>query len=86
VVFLALSRESALEAIALAKAGGHHVWVGADALSQDEHSAQVENGVKLTRLSFTLGSGGDSIDDAVATIREHHPSETIWVQRTEFGK
>jgi len=82
VVFLALSRESALEAIALAKAGGHHVWVGADAMSQAEHSAQVEKGVKLTRFSFAL-AGGDAIDDAVATIREHHPSETIWVQRSE---
>jgi hypothetical protein len=82
VVFLALSRESVLEAIALAKAGGHHVWVGADAMSQGEHSAQVEKGVKLTRFSFVL-DGAAAIDDAVATIREHHPSETIWVQRSE---
>jgi hypothetical protein len=86
VVFLALTREAALEAIALAKAGGHHVWVGTDVLSQAEHSAQVDKGVKLTRFSFALSADSDTVDDAVATIREHHPSESIWVQRAELAK
>ena len=81
MVFLALSREAALEAIALAKVGGHHVWVGADALTQDEHSAQVKSGLKITRFSDPLGDGATAIDEAVATIREHHPSETLWIQR-----
>jgi len=81
VVFLAISRESALEAIALAKSGGHHVWVGSNALSQDEHQAQLAKGVRLTRFSYSLMAGSDTIDEAVATIREHHPADTIWVQR-----
>ena len=81
MVFLALSRESALEAIGLAKAGGHSVWLGADALTQDEHQAQVASGVKVTRFSYPLAAGSDAIDEAVATIREHHTSEVIWVQR-----
>jgi hypothetical protein len=81
VVFLALSHESALEAIALARGGGHHVWVGADVMSQEEHSAQVKEGVKITRFGHPVGSGAAAIDEAVATIREHHPSETVWVQR-----
>ncbi len=81
MVFLALTRESALEAIALAKVGGHHVWVGADAVSHDEHSAHVKNGVKITRFSESLGDSDAAIDEAVASIREHHPSEIVWVQR-----
>jgi hypothetical protein len=81
VVFLAL-REAAFEAIAIAIVGGHHVWVGADALSQDEHSAQVKSGVKVTRFSHPLGDGDTGVDE-VATIREHHPSEAVWVQRKE---
>ena len=81
MVFLALSRESALQAIAVANAGGHHVWVGANALSQDEHQAHVARGVRLTRFSHSL-TDRDAVDEAVATIREHHPSDIIWVQHT----
>jgi hypothetical protein len=86
VVFLALSRESTLEAIALANTGGHAVWVGPDTLSHDEHLAQVAKGVRVTRFTFELGVGADAIEDAVATIREHHPSETIWVQCTDSSR
>jgi hypothetical protein len=79
VVFLALSHEAAIEAIALARVGGHHVWVGADALSQDDHSAQVKGGANITRFAYSLGDSDTAIEEAVATIREHHPSETVWV-------
>jgi hypothetical protein len=83
-VFLALTHESALEAIALAKAGEHHVWVGGDALSSDEHALHIARGMKLTLFSRPLKSANaEAIDEAVATIREHHPSETIWVQHPE---
>jgi hypothetical protein len=78
VVFLALSPKSALEAIAFAKAGGHHVWVGADALTPEEFSAHLVNGVKLTRFAYAIGRDPMAIEDAIATIREHHPSEGIW--------
>ena len=78
MVFLALSPKSALEAIALSKAGGHAVWVGADALTQDEFAAHLVNGAKLTRFAYSIGSDPKAIEEAIATIREHHPSEGIW--------
>jgi hypothetical protein len=84
VVFLAFTHESALEAIALAKVGGHHVWLGADALRGDEHAAHIANGAKLTRFSHAFDStDAEAVEEAVATIREHHPTETLWIQRNE---
>jgi hypothetical protein len=81
MVFLSLDRSSALEAIALAKGSGHSIWAGSDAISEAEHQAFGEQGVKLTRFIFPL-AGADTarIQDALATVTEHHPGETVWVQ------
>jgi hypothetical protein len=81
MVFLSLDRGSALEAIALAKVHGHAVWVGADAISEAEHQAFGEQGVKLSRFIYPLaGADADQVQDALATVVEHHPGEVVWVQ------
>jgi hypothetical protein len=81
MVFLSLDRSSALEAIALAKVSGHSVWVGSDAISEAEHQAFGEQGVKLTRFVFPLeGVDSTRVQDALATVTEHHPGEVVWVQ------
>jgi len=39
-------------------------------------------GVEITRFVFPLGGAVDLvIEDAVATVAQHHPNEVIWVQR-----
>jgi hypothetical protein len=81
MVYLALDRSSALEAIASAKVGNYSVWVGSDAISQEEHHRLGSEGVKLTRFTYALaGAAATVVDDALATIEEHHPGEVIWVQ------
>jgi hypothetical protein len=81
MVYLALDRSSALGAIAFARAGGNSVWVGSDAISEQEHRRFVSEGVKLTRFIYPLAGAQPSVvEDALATIEEHHPGEIIWVQ------
>jgi hypothetical protein len=81
MVYLALDRSSALEAISSAKAAGHSVWVGSDAVSEEEHRRLRTEGVKLTRFMYPLtGAEAAVVEDALATIEEHHPVEVIWAQ------
>jgi hypothetical protein len=81
MVYLALDRRSALEAIRAAKAGGHSVWVGADAISEEEHHRFGSDGVSITRFNYSLtGIEVSALEEAIATVQEHHPSEVIWVQ------
>ena len=81
MVYLALDRTSALEAIALAASGGHAVWVGADAISKEEHRRFSAEGVNLTRFRYALaGASRSVVEEALVTMEEHHPGQTIWVQ------
>jgi hypothetical protein len=82
VVFLALDPSAAIEAIALTRLSGAAVWVGSDAMSHDEHYRIAAEGINLTRFEYPL-SGVDTavVNDALATVREHHAGETVWVQR-----
>jgi hypothetical protein len=49
-----------------------------------EHQQFIAEGVKLTRFSYPLlGASPSQVQDAVATIREHHPGQTIWVQHAQ---
>jgi hypothetical protein len=81
MVYLALNRTSALEAIRVAHTQASAIWVGSDAITEDEHQVFSSKGVNLTRFSYPLaGAESDIVAEALATIREHHPGETIWVQ------
>ena len=81
MVFLVLRPESVLDTVRLAKQSGDSVWVGSDAITGEEHQDLVRDGIKVTRFSYPLATAtADVVDDALATIEEHHPSETIWVQ------
>jgi hypothetical protein len=81
MVYLALDRQSALEAIQSAKAGGHSVWVGTDAISDEEHHRFGSDGVNVTRFIYPLtGVETSVIEEALTTVQEHHPGEIIWVQ------
>jgi hypothetical protein len=82
VVFLALDAKSAAEAIDIARQNDAAVWVGSDAKPHEEHYRIAAEGVNLTRFSYPLAGADRSVlEEALATILEHHPGETVWVQR-----
>jgi hypothetical protein len=82
VVFLALDPAAAVEAIALARLSGAAVWLGSDAMTHEEHYRIAAEGVNLTRFEYPLsGADAAAVEGALATVVEHHPGETVWVQR-----
>jgi len=81
MVYLALEPKAATEAIPLAADAGWFVWVGADAITQEEHERFLLAGAKVTRFSYPLANAAaEVIADALGTIEEHHPGEISWVQ------
>ncbi len=81
MVLVALEPLAAAEAIRIAKQGGCSVWVGSDAISEDEHKRLTNAGTDVTRFAYPLAHAShDAIQDALATVEEHHPSEVIWLQ------
>ncbi len=81
MVYLALEPMASVEAIDIARKTGCAVWVGSDAITEEEHKRLTRDGVNFTRFAYPLAhASGDDIADALATVREHHPHEIIWIQ------
>jgi hypothetical protein len=81
MVYLAVEPRAACEAIQVARKTGSPVWVGSDAITSEEHKRLVQEGVSVTRFSTPMANATpEVIDAALATIKEHHPSEIIFVQ------
>jgi len=86
MVFLALEPSAATDAIRVAQQIGCAVWVGSDAISEDEHKRLVEAGTNVTRFAHPLAAAPISaVEDALATVLEHHPKDVIWVQHSFTG-
>jgi hypothetical protein len=86
MVYLAISPQGLTEALSTAKLTGHSVWCGCDAISDAEYQ---QNELKnLSRFIYPLQNAEPSeLEGALATIAEHHPNETIWVEsRTEASQ
>lgn len=79
MIFLALTAAGLAEAIALAKERPFPIWCGSDAIAEKEYDELV--GVDLSRFSYPLAAAPASvIADALETISEHHPGQSIWVE------
>jgi hypothetical protein len=80
MVFLLLEPSALHETLKAAKQISATVWLGADAITEAGHQEHLRNGYKITRFSYKLASATlDVIEDSLLTIKEHHPSEIIWV-------
>jgi hypothetical protein len=79
MVFLAITSKGFADATQAASKTGEAVWCGADAVSEEEFdAAPMEN---VSRFVYGLrGENSSLIADAVATISEHHPGESVWVE------
>ena len=62
------------------------VWLGSDAITQEEHYRLCGTGLKITSFAYPLvGATQEVVDDALGEIEEHHPNEVIWVQHVRLG-
>ena len=78
MVFLALTRSGLDDALALARNMALSIWCSADAIDEQAFDALGQS--DLTRFTYSLVSTADALDDALATIEEHHPGERIWIE------
>ena len=84
MVFILLDRAALQEALDLAMRLEAHVWLGAESLTEQEHKAFCSSGHRITRFSYELsGAGREVVEDALSTVREHHPGEIMWVKHAE---
>lgn len=76
MVFLAITPVGLADALRAAKADDA-IWCGSDAITEADY-AKLEH-PNLSRFIYELGDR-ELIADAIGTIEEHHPAQTIWVE------
>lgn len=79
MVFLAITPRGLKDALRTAASLAMPVWCGADAVSEEDFAAL--KGAGLTRFNYELGERDSLVlEDALATIDQHHPGEVVWVE------
>ena len=76
MVFLAITPAGLADALRAAK-GHDAVWCGSDAIAEADYATLRHP--NLSRFIYELADG-QLIGDAIDTIEEHHPGQTIWVE------
>jgi hypothetical protein len=79
MIFLAITQQGLAEAIQATSKTGEAVWCGAEAVSDPHYAATVPSNVSR----FVYGLTGENVvllEDALSTIAEHHPGQSIWVE------
>lgn len=79
--FLVLEPSALSGALATARLCNGHVWLGSNAVSEQEHHRLVSQGHLITRFSHSVAASDKSqVQEALETMREHHPDVAVWVQ------
>lgn len=80
MAFLALTPAGLVEALRVRRDKPDAVWCGSDAISEVDYAALRE--ANVSRFVYPLlGQSDDVLARAIDTIEEHHPGETVWVER-----
>lgn len=81
MVLVPVDPSSVADAMGVARAYRCSLWLGSDALTESQISQLRREGLSVTVMNRPL-TGADAADIAelVATIAEHHPGESIWVE------
>lgn len=83
MVLFALTKKGLAELLDVARDGRFALWVNQGLLDDSELAALRSDGFKLTNFTYWHDPADESeIQDAVETIREHHPGEALYVERT----
>lgn len=80
MVLLAITPTGLKDALRLVDGGEAAIWCGADAISEEDH-AKLKH-AKVSR--FVHGLAGEDqgvLAGAIETIEEHHPNETVWIEK-----
>lgn len=78
MVYLILEAQALDEVI---KLPGVVIWAGSNVLTEINHRELVAKGFNVTRFNHPVSGANESeLEDALEKIKEHHPTENIWVQ------
>lgn len=80
MILLAVIPAGLIEALRTAKPDDH-VWCGADDITEDAYAALSSPKPSRFNYNLTVADALDCTDGAVSTIEEHHPGQTVWVER-----
>jgi len=84
MVYLALTPQGLRDILDASEAVKTPIWCSADALSEAEFE-KLERG-NITRFTYSFADADTAtIQDALATIEEHHPGERVWIESAVFG-
>jgi hypothetical protein len=80
MVLLAITPTVLENALQLVAKTGFPVWCGADAISEFDYASRKLHG--LSRFNYEL-SDPDAMADALHTVGEHHPGDTVWIESVQ---
>ena len=81
MVIFAVTRNGYVELEPIIKSALYPVWVGGGVLNEQELDSLRSIDIDLTNFNYVIDPGDDSaLDEALATIAEHHPNERVWIE------
>jgi hypothetical protein len=84
MVVLALTRAGYEELLRHTKEVPPKLWLGHGVLTNDEIERLRLSGVDVTPFNHAIDpTDSASVEGAVHTVAQHHPGETIWVERKD---
>jgi len=82
MIYLILSRKGYSDLKYEFVESGNSFWISGNILSKEEAEEHWEKNVNLTVISNEIGVGNSNeIKNVLHDIAEHHPGETIWMER-----
>jgi histidinol dehydrogenase len=83
LVFFALTKRGVAELFDVARGGKAAIWVNQGLLEATDLSRLRAEGFELTDFANWVDPADESaIQDAVETIREHHPDMVLYIERS----
>ena len=81
MVYLVLSRRGYDQLVASGGLPSSPLWVSGGVLSADELSDLRSRGFDITDFHGQIDPANpEEVDEAVDTIRQHHPGQVVWVE------
>ncbi|WHI52368.1 hypothetical protein P3339_06185 [Microbulbifer sp. MLAF003] len=81
MVIFAVTRSGYTELEQIIRSALYPVWVGDGVLNEQEIDSLRSSDIDLTNFNYAIDPSDDSaLDEALATIAEHHPNERVWLE------
>jgi hypothetical protein len=82
MVFFVISRKGFEDYLTIKEKLVAPLWISAEVISKSELESLRHSGADVTDFNYAIGlDENEVINDAIETIKEHHPGEVIWIKR-----